>query len=84
MSPPRASPRSSPRGGGQPYAEFPDEPWTAAERARLEEVHRTARVRLAAARLGCGQAAQALADAGALTREQPLHEEGWRLPALAL
>ncbi|MGW3027791.1 BTAD domain-containing putative transcriptional regulator [Streptomyces sp. NPDC001221] len=70
--------------GGQPYAEFADEPWTAGERARLEEVHRTARERLAAARLGCGQAAQALADAGALTREQPLHEEGWRLLALAL
>ncbi|MCG6500189.1 BTAD domain-containing putative transcriptional regulator, partial [Kitasatospora sp. A2-31] len=70
--------------GGQPYAEFSDEPWTAGERARLEEVHRTARERLAAARLGCGQAAQALADAGMLTREQPLHEEGWRLLALAL
>ncbi|MFJ9460035.1 BTAD domain-containing putative transcriptional regulator [Kitasatospora sp. NPDC101447] len=70
--------------GGQPYAEFSDEPWTAGERARLEEVYRTARERLAAARLGCGQAAQALADAGTLTREQPLHEEGWRLLALAL
>ncbi|RST16329.1 BTAD domain-containing putative transcriptional regulator, partial [Streptomyces sp. WAC05950] len=62
--------------GGQPYAEFSDEPWTAGERTRLEEVHRTARERLAAARLARGQAAQALADAGALTREQPLHEEG--------
>ncbi|MGW4894724.1 BTAD domain-containing putative transcriptional regulator [Kitasatospora sp. NPDC004240] len=70
--------------GGQPYAEFSDEPWTAGERARLEEVHRTARERLAAARLGCGQAARALDDAGTLTREQPLHEEGWRLLALAL
>ncbi|MEV6211799.1 BTAD domain-containing putative transcriptional regulator [Kitasatospora sp. NPDC051914] len=70
--------------GGQPYAEFLDEPWTAGERARLEEVHRTARERLAAARLGSGQAAQALADAAALAREQPLHEEGWRLLALAL
>lgn len=70
--------------GGQPYAEFSDEPWTAGERARLEEVHRTARERLAAARLGCGQVAQALDDAGTLTREQPLHEEGWRLLALAL
>ncbi|MEU6238106.1 BTAD domain-containing putative transcriptional regulator, partial [Kitasatospora sp. NPDC047058] len=70
--------------GGQPCAEFSDEPWTAGERARLEEVHRTARERLVAARLGCGRAAQALADAGTLTREQPLHEEGWRLLALAL
>ncbi|MFJ7154467.1 BTAD domain-containing putative transcriptional regulator [Streptomyces sp. NPDC101118] len=70
--------------GGQPYAEFSDEPWTAGERTRLEEVHRAARERLTAARLGCGDAAQALADAGALTREQPLHEEGWRLLALAL
>ncbi|MFE9633632.1 BTAD domain-containing putative transcriptional regulator [Streptomyces sp. NPDC006463] len=70
--------------GGQPYAEFSDESWTAGERARLDEVHRTARERLAAARLAGGQAAQALADAGALTREQPLHEEGWRLLALAL
>ncbi|MET8751730.1 BTAD domain-containing putative transcriptional regulator [Streptomyces sp. NPDC004667] len=70
--------------GGQPYAEFADEPWTAGERTRLEEMRRTARERLAAARLGCGQAAQAVADAGALTAEQPLHEEGWRLLALAL
>ncbi|MGE7386488.1 BTAD domain-containing putative transcriptional regulator [Streptomyces sp. NPDC004126] len=70
--------------GGEPYAEFSDEPWTAGERARLDEVHRSARERLAAARLGCGQAAQALAEAGALTRERPLHEEGWRLLALAL
>ncbi|MFJ3171954.1 ATP-binding protein [Streptomyces roseus] len=70
--------------GGQPYAEFSDEPWTAGERARLDELHRAARERLAAARLAGGQAAQALADAGALTREQPLHEEGWRLLALAL
>ncbi|MFK0258920.1 BTAD domain-containing putative transcriptional regulator [Streptomyces sp. NPDC090445] len=70
--------------GGQPYAEFADEPWTAGECARLEEVHRTARERLAAARLAVGQAARALADAGTLTREQPLHEEGWRLLALAL
>ncbi|WP_369779842.1 BTAD domain-containing putative transcriptional regulator [Streptomyces sp. R33] len=70
--------------GGQPYAEFGDEPWTAGERTRLEELHRAARERLAAARLSHGQAAQALADAGALTREQPLHEEGWRLLALAL
>ncbi|MFE6748861.1 ATP-binding protein [Kitasatospora purpeofusca] len=69
---------------GRPYAEFADEPWTAGERARLEELHRTARERLAAARLGCGQSDRALADAGALTREQPLHEEGWRLLALAL
>ncbi|KPI15509.1 transcriptional regulator, putative ATPase, winged helix family [Actinobacteria bacterium OV450] len=70
--------------GGQPYAEFSDEPWTDGERARLEELHRTARERRAAARLAGGEAAQALADAGALTREQPLHEEGWRLLALAL
>ncbi|MGW2993644.1 AAA family ATPase [Streptomyces sp. NPDC001193] len=70
--------------GGQPYAEFADEPWTAGERTRLEELHRAARERLVATRLGHGQAAQALTDAGALTREQPLHEEGWRLLALAL
>ncbi|MER6452920.1 BTAD domain-containing putative transcriptional regulator [Streptomyces sp900105245] len=70
--------------GGQPYAEFADEPWTVGERTRLEEIHRTARERLAAAQLRCGQAAQALTDARALTREQPLHEEGWRLLSLAL
>ncbi|MFF4102851.1 BTAD domain-containing putative transcriptional regulator [Streptomyces sp. NPDC001903] len=70
--------------GGQPYAEFADEPWTAGERTRLEELHRAARERLVATRLSHGQAAQALTDAGALTREQPLHEEGWRLLALAL
>ncbi|MEU5278290.1 BTAD domain-containing putative transcriptional regulator [Streptomyces asoensis] len=70
--------------GGRPYAEFADEPWTAGERTRMQEVHRTARERLCAAQLRCGQAAQALTDAQALTREQPLHEEGWRLLALAL
>ncbi|MFF7300552.1 AAA family ATPase [Streptomyces sp. NPDC008265] len=70
--------------GGQPYAEFADEPWTVAERTRLEEIRRTARERLSAARLACGQPAQALAEAAALTCEQPLHEEGWRLLALAL
>ncbi|MFE1803349.1 BTAD domain-containing putative transcriptional regulator [Streptomyces sp. NPDC059533] len=70
--------------GGQPYAEFADEPWTASERTRLAELHRSARERLAAARLACGKAAQAVADAGDLTTEQPLHEEGWRLLALAL
>ncbi|MFC8349746.1 BTAD domain-containing putative transcriptional regulator [Streptomyces sp. NPDC057280] len=70
--------------GGQPYAEFTDEPWTVGERARLEEMHRTARERLAAARLGTGLVDQALADADALTQEQPLHEEAWRLLALAL
>ncbi|MET8947229.1 BTAD domain-containing putative transcriptional regulator [Streptomyces sp. NPDC004542] len=69
---------------GQPYAEFADEPWTAGERTRLEEVRRTARERLTAAQLRCGQAVQALTEARALTREQPLHEEGWRLLALAL
>ncbi|TVZ75845.1 BTAD domain-containing putative transcriptional regulator [Streptomyces sp. BK340] len=70
--------------GGQPYAEFADEPWTAGERTRLEELHRAARERLVATRLSLGQAAQALTDADALAREQPLHEEGWRLLALAL
>ncbi|MEV7585371.1 BTAD domain-containing putative transcriptional regulator [Streptomyces erythrochromogenes] len=70
--------------GGQPYAEFSDEPWTAGERVRLEELHRAARERLVAARLGSGRAEQALTEAGALTREQPLHEEGWRLLALSL
>ncbi|MEU7698072.1 AAA family ATPase [Streptomyces sp. NPDC039028] len=70
--------------GGQPYAEFADEPWTAGERTRLEEIRRTARERLSAAHLACGQLAQALAEATALTREQPLHEEGWRLLALSL
>ncbi|MGW2914196.1 BTAD domain-containing putative transcriptional regulator [Streptomyces asoensis] len=70
--------------GGQPYAEFADEPWTAGERTRMQEVHRTARERLCAAQLRCGQVSQALTDAGAMTSEQPLHEEGWRLLALAL
>ncbi|MFD0353407.1 BTAD domain-containing putative transcriptional regulator [Streptomyces sp. NPDC127110] len=70
--------------GGRPYAEFADEPWTAAERTRLEELRRGARERLAAAWLAGGQAAQAVAEAGVLTTEQPLHEEGWRLLALGL
>lgn len=69
---------------GEAYAEFTDEPWVAAESARLAGLRLVARERLCAAMLGSGAAAEAAGAAEALTRIAPLREEGWRLLALAL
>lgn len=69
---------------GEAYAEFADAPWAAVEAARLGGLRLTARETHAAATLHLGRPAEAVAEAEALTREEPLREEGWRLLVLAL
>ncbi|WP_344292149.1 BTAD domain-containing putative transcriptional regulator, partial [Streptomyces synnematoformans] len=69
---------------GEAYAEFADAPWAAVEAARLSGLRLTARETHAAATLHLGRPAEAVAEAEALTREEPLREEGWRLLVLAL
>ncbi|MFW6689492.1 BTAD domain-containing putative transcriptional regulator [Streptomyces sp. MAR4 CNX-425] len=69
---------------GEAYAEFADAPWAAVETARLGGLRLTARETHAAATLRLGRPAEAVAEAEALTGEEPLREEGWRLLVLAL
>ncbi|MCV2490913.1 hypothetical protein OF117_16280 [Geodermatophilus sp. YIM 151500] len=58
---------------GKPYAEL-DHPGIQPEVARLEQLHRDARERHAAALLATGQAGAAVAAAQALSLAEPLHE----------
>ena len=69
---------------GPAYADFADEPWARAERARLTELRLRAVELQAGARLEVGRAAEAVADLDAHVAEHPWREEGWRLLALAL
>jgi DNA-binding SARP family transcriptional activator len=69
---------------GPAYAEFADEPWAGAERARLTELRLALIERQAEARLALGLAAQAVPDLQAHISGHPWREEGWRLLALAL
>ncbi|MFJ8109567.1 ATP-binding protein [Streptomyces sp. NPDC096132] len=69
---------------GPAYAEFADQAWAADESLRLEELRHASREALVAARLKGSAPQEAIADADALTREDPLREERWRLLALAL
>jgi DNA-binding SARP family transcriptional activator len=69
---------------GPAYAEFADEPWAAAERARLSELRLAATERKADARLALGLDAQAVPDLQAHVSAHPWREEAWRLLALAL
>ncbi|MFJ3671529.1 BTAD domain-containing putative transcriptional regulator [Streptomyces sp. NPDC090106] len=69
---------------GAAYGEFADEPWSEAERFRVNELRATAQELLAAATLRSGPARAAILPATALTREYPMREEGWRLLAVAL
>ncbi|MEI5098506.1 BTAD domain-containing putative transcriptional regulator [Streptomyces sp. PmtG] len=69
---------------GPAYAEFADETWAVNESVRLSELRYVAREALVAARLRGPDPAMVVAGAEALTRDQPLREEGWRLLALAL
>jgi len=69
---------------GDAYAEFADEPWAAAEIARLAELRLSARELAVTLALGEGRPGDAAPDARALAEEHPLREEGWRLLALAL
>ncbi|AQZ70417.1 transcriptional regulator [[Actinomadura] parvosata subsp. kistnae] len=69
---------------GPAFAEVADEPWAAAETARLDELRLTATELHVAAGLRLGDPAAVIPDAERLTRDEPLREEGWRLHALAL
>ncbi|WP_427888365.1 AfsR/SARP family transcriptional regulator [Kribbella sp. GL6] len=69
---------------GPAYAEFADEPWALAERARLTELRLQAVERVAATRLELGHAAEAIPDLDAHVTEHPWREDAWRLLALAL
>ncbi|MDQ0383011.1 AfsR/SARP family transcriptional regulator [Amycolatopsis thermophila] len=69
---------------GPAFAEVADEPWAAAETARLSELRRVARELHVAAGLRLGDPAAVVPEAERLTRDDPLREEGWRLHALAL
>ncbi|NGO75753.1 AfsR/SARP family transcriptional regulator, partial [Streptomyces sp. YC504] len=69
---------------GPAFAEVADEPWAAAETARLDELRLVARELRTAAGLRLGDPAAVVPEAQGLTRDAPLREEGWRLHALAL
>ncbi|MEV0684849.1 BTAD domain-containing putative transcriptional regulator [Nocardia sp. NPDC050378] len=69
---------------GPAFAEVADEPWVAAETARLHELRLVARELRIGAGLRLGRAATVVPDTETLTRDEPLREEGWRLHALAL
>jgi DNA-binding SARP family transcriptional activator len=69
---------------GPALGEAADEPWAAAEVARLEQLRLVARELLIEVLLGAGAVAEAVPAAEVLTRQQPLREESWRLLALAL
>ncbi|GII63835.1 hypothetical protein Skr01_39200 [Sphaerisporangium krabiense] len=69
---------------GPAFAEVADEPWAAAETARLNELRLVARELHVAAGLRSGDPALVVPEAERLTRDEPLREEGWRLHALAL
>ncbi|MET9341871.1 BTAD domain-containing putative transcriptional regulator [Nonomuraea sp. NPDC003804] len=69
---------------GPAFAEVADEPWAAAETARLNELRLVATEAHVAAGLRIGDPAAVVPEAERLTRDEPLREEGWRLHALAL
>ncbi|WUH99281.1 winged helix-turn-helix domain-containing protein [Spirillospora sp. NBC_00431] len=69
---------------GPAYAEFADEGWARAERARLAEIRLRAVERRAEAKLDLGRAAEAVPDLDAHVTEHPWREDAWRLLALAL
>jgi DNA-binding SARP family transcriptional activator len=69
---------------GPAFAEVADEPWAAAETARLNELRMVARELHVAAGLRLGDPGAVVAEAEGLTRDDPLREEGWRMHALAL
>ncbi|MET7335672.1 BTAD domain-containing putative transcriptional regulator [Nonomuraea sp. NPDC005650] len=69
---------------GPAFAEVADEPWAAAETARLNELRLVATELHVAASLRIGDPVPVVPEAERLTRDEPLREEGWRLHALAL
>ncbi|MGJ6964797.1 ATP-binding protein [Streptosporangium sp. G11] len=69
---------------GPAFAEVADEPWATDETARLGELRLAAQELHVATGLYAGDVATVVPEAGRLTRDEPLREEGWRLHALAL
>ncbi|MFF3563736.1 BTAD domain-containing putative transcriptional regulator [Streptomyces sp. NPDC002574] len=69
---------------GPAYAEFADEDWARAERARLGELRLQAEERRAGVLLTLGRAAEAVPGLEVLLSGHPLREEARRLLALAL
>jgi DNA-binding SARP family transcriptional activator len=69
---------------GPAYTDVADEPWARAEVLRLGELRVLALLRRAEAGLATGAAAEAVAELEALVADHPMHEEAWRLLALAL
>ena len=69
---------------GPAFAEVADEPWAAAETARLNELRLVARELHIAAGLRLGDPAAVVPEAESLTHDHPMREEGWRMHALAL
>ncbi|WP_245923562.1 AfsR/SARP family transcriptional regulator [Paractinoplanes atraurantiacus] len=69
---------------GRPYEQFADDEWAATETARLTELHTTARERAVDALLRLERTDEAVPAARALTGDDPLRGEPWRLLALAL
>lgn len=69
---------------GPSYAEFADEDWAQAERARLAELRSSAVERLAEARLALGRAEDAIPDLDAHVAAHPWRERAWALLSLAL
>ncbi|MEV0291858.1 BTAD domain-containing putative transcriptional regulator [Kribbella sp. NPDC050820] len=69
---------------GPAYADFADETWAQAERARLTELRLRAVERQAELLLALGLAAEAVPELDAHVTEHPWREDAWRLLALAL
>jgi DNA-binding SARP family transcriptional activator len=69
---------------GPAYAEFAQEDWSRAERARLAELRLQAVERRAEAQLALGRPADAVPDLDAHLTDHPWREDAWRLLALAL
>jgi DNA-binding SARP family transcriptional activator len=69
---------------GPAYVEFAAREWARAEAARLDELRTLAVARHAEAALALGRAADVVPDLEAAVTANPLHEQSWRLLALAL
>ncbi|UOY01172.1 hypothetical protein MVA48_19795 [Blastococcus sp. PRF04-17] len=69
---------------GEPYADWPDAAFAAAERRRLDEVRSTALAALMEARIALGRHDEAIADLERAVFVEPLREDWWRLLMLAL
>lgn len=69
---------------GPAYAEFAAEGWARHEIARLDELRLFAVGRRAEATLALGRAPELVPDLEAHVATHPLHEDGWRMLALAL